>query len=465
MGGQKDRELSMTTLTRPPMPCSDFIFTVHGGDIYYYHFREANIDKLVHGTPGKFVTCDVCPGSNNVIFSTRKGEVHVYDFVTHKLIFADKIFTGVHRVSTMKFHPTGYFICFGLIDGLLTFRRNFSWKTLIAPLSITTAPILRIIFSADGLLLSYFTTNRIVVLLKYVPKAKSWVTFGKCRTHTLDICDVQFLNDPVTHRNRLFSLGLDRYLVEYDIVGSNVGDPKGLRVLKILRLEETCQPTAMVFDGPPEFGLDCVTFANTLNKLRVFQYKEERVRGTFAGPVFGREHAINRMVEFPSQMSASRHKKFVIFIRGNKLGIMDTPLDGNPHKYMAVFTHPGPIVELSVVPDREQIFTIGHQDNAALQWEACMRSVEATVLMGGSGITPFYHTLRRNWGGACQDIVKDIDLIFFFLNLKRVDTQTDIFNITRTIRISEIPAVCRACGFYPSEYEVRTSKNFYCSLI
>ena len=128
--------------------------------------------------------------------------------------------------------------------------------------------------------------------------------------------------------------------------------------------------------------------------------------------------------------------------------------DGNPHKYMAVLTHPGPIIDIAVVADKQQIFTIGHQDNAALQWEASVRSVEATVIMGGSGVTPFYHNLRRNWDGACQDIVKDIDLIFFFLNLKRVDTQTDIFNITRTIRISEIPAVCRACGFYPSEYEV-----------
>lgn len=44
---------------------------------------------------------------NNVIFCTRKGEVQVYDFVTHRRVFADQIFVGQHKVSTMKFHPTG----------------------------------------------------------------------------------------------------------------------------------------------------------------------------------------------------------------------------------------------------------------------------------------------------------------------------------------------------------------------
>lgn len=160
------------------------------------------------------------------------------------------------------------------------------------------------------------------------------------------------------------------------------------------------------------------------------------------------------MIALPAKMSSTRFKRFVIFVRGNKLGVMDTPLDGNPHKYMAVLTHPRPICEISIVPNKQQIFTIGHLDNCGIQWESSLRSVEACVIMGGSGLAPFYHNLRRNWGGACQDVVKDIDLIFFFMNLKRVETQTDIFNITRSIRISELPAVCRACGYYPSEYEV-----------
>lgn len=121
---------------------------------------------------------------------------------------------------------------------------------------------------------------------------------------------------------------------------------------------------------------------------------------------------------------------------------------------MAVFTHPGPIIDISVTPEKERIFTVGHQDNTALQWHASMRSVEATVIMGGSGVAPFLQNVRRNWGEAGQDIIKDIELIIFYLNLKRIEIQSDVFSITPTIRIAEIPTVCRTCGFYPSEYEV-----------
>lgn len=62
----------------------------------------------------------------------------------------------------------------------------------------------------------------------------------------------------------MFSLGLDRYLIEYDTENCPPGAHCGLRVLKVMKLEETCQPTAMVFNGPPEFGEDCITFSNTL---------------------------------------------------------------------------------------------------------------------------------------------------------------------------------------------------------
>lgn len=160
------------------------------------------------------------------------------------------------------------------------------------------------------------------------------------------------------------------------------------------------------------------------------------------------------MIDFPAQMSEQRFKKFIVYVVKNKLGLMDTPVDGNPHKYMAVYTHPREIIEVAVYAERERIFTIGKDDNSAFIYEASPKAVEATVLMGGSGMTPFYHTLRRHWGGACQDIIKDIDMIFFFFNVKRIDRPTDMYKMTRNIRLCEIPAVCRTCGFFPSEYEV-----------
>ncbi len=70
--------------------------------------------------------------------------------------------------------------------------------------------------------------------------------------------------------------------------------------------------------------------------MRLFSLEDERVKKTVCGPVFGRKKGIKRMIAFPAQLTQERYKTFIVYIVKNKLGMMDTPLDGNPHKYMAV---------------------------------------------------------------------------------------------------------------------------------
>lgn len=188
--------------------------------------------------------------------------------------------------------------------------------------------------------------------------------------------------------------------------------------------------------------------------------KDERVKKTICGPVFGRDRGISRMITFPSKLPEDRLKTFIVYIVKNKLGLMDPPLDGNPHKYVAVYTHPREIIELAVLPGKQRIFTIGKSDNSAFFFEVSPIAVESSVLMGGSGIAPFYHTIKRHWGGACQDVLKDLDMLFFFLNVKRIDKITDFYRMNRNIRLCEIAAVARACGFFPSEYEVMQLYGF-----
>lgn len=158
-GGKKDKDISQTTIARSVLESTDFICATATGDIYYHHIKEAKSDLIMTGTPSPFVTCDYCPGSNTVVFCTRKGEIHVYDFSTHKKLFSAQIFSGLHKITTMKFHPTGMFIAFGLADGPITFRKSFSWKTYCQPVQESTNPVLRLIYSDDGLLLSYFVST------------------------------------------------------------------------------------------------------------------------------------------------------------------------------------------------------------------------------------------------------------------------------------------------------------------
>ncbi len=53
--------------------------------------------------------------------------------------------------------------------------------------------------------------------MKYLPKGHGWMILGKGKAHLMSIVDLQFFFDPAGACNRLFSLSLDRHLIEYDI--------------------------------------------------------------------------------------------------------------------------------------------------------------------------------------------------------------------------------------------------------
>lgn len=46
---------------------------------------------------------------------------------------------------------------------------------------------------------------------------KHWILRGKHRSHYKPIVDLVFYNDLTQNKERLFSLGEDRYIIEYDV--------------------------------------------------------------------------------------------------------------------------------------------------------------------------------------------------------------------------------------------------------
>jgi hypothetical protein len=44
-----------------PLFYTSSLTAVAGGDVFYYHFTEMQLDRLVPGTPGPFIACDVSP--------------------------------------------------------------------------------------------------------------------------------------------------------------------------------------------------------------------------------------------------------------------------------------------------------------------------------------------------------------------------------------------------------------------
>lgn len=79
-------------------------------------------------------------------------------------------------------------------------------------------------------------------------KPKEWVFSGKVRVHSLPITGVTFgesINDKDEIVLKLFTIGLDKKLVEYDVPNSNI---EKLKIIKIYEIEQEFSPTACIWN-------------------------------------------------------------------------------------------------------------------------------------------------------------------------------------------------------------------------
>ena len=65
------------------------------------------------------------------------------------------------------------------------------------------------------------------------------------------------------------------------------------------------------------------------------------------------------------------------------VGIIMLPLEGNPHKSMALIAHPGEIAATSASHDGRFMFTVGGADGALNMWRVNTESLVATANIGG----------------------------------------------------------------------------------
>ena len=79
----------------------------------------------------------------------------------------------------------------------------------------------------------------------------TWMYVGRYKSHTRPIADVMFTTDAKSGARRLFSLGEDRMLVEYDLELSSFEDGLKLKGSRV-RAEQSATPTSMIWHPAPE---------------------------------------------------------------------------------------------------------------------------------------------------------------------------------------------------------------------
>jgi len=322
-----------------------------------------------------------------------------------------------------------------------------------------TGCVTHLAFSSDGVFLAAADTDRAVALFRFgafneESGTAEWEYLGKYRAHHSLISDLIFSsNDEEGAEPRLFSLGEDRRMVEYDVMHSTVSD--GVQLLKTARIEQSAVPTACVWLGAQMGGEPCIAVVNDGYKIRSLLADDMAVKKTTLGPTYG--GALTKMLMLPNELGdattllPTRHMAYATHEK--VIGIAKLPFDGNPNKAMGLIAHPGELTGLAVSWDGKWLLTAGGDDLAVHLWQVEPSAMEVTIrAAGGNGIAPFEAQLD---GGKEGDAYQEMVDYFYYAQLRaQGEDSTEPRRITGRVPLTELGNLMRAVGYYPSEREL-----------
>jgi hypothetical protein len=120
-------------------------------------------------------------------------------------------------------------------------------------------------------------------------KPIEWYFNGKVRTHEIEITSICFgesLDENEELKLRLFSIGKDRRLFEYDVYNATIDI---LPVINMFEIEKEARPTACIWYPKVETKEDLLLTANDDYKMKIWNPSQKNSRRTCLGPTYGGE--------------------------------------------------------------------------------------------------------------------------------------------------------------------------------
>jgi len=165
------------------------------------------------------------------------------------------------------------------------------YKKYSQPLKISdnsSPQILSLIVANDGMGGKYMATmdsNQCICLFKKdylmgdTTKPIEWLFNGKRRTHEIEIASIAFgesLDEDEQIKLRLFSIGKDRRIFEYDVYQSSLN--KGLEVKQMFKIEREAHPTACIWYPKVDTKEDLLLTVNDEYKMKVWNVSTKSSR-------------------------------------------------------------------------------------------------------------------------------------------------------------------------------------------
>ncbi|CAM6051011.1 unnamed protein product [Sphagnum compactum] len=165
----------------------------------------------------------------------------VYDYTKGELV-GDREFLKLH-VSALQYSPSGELISCGFTNGILKLIHSDNFAD-IQSFSYTRLCIYQVMFSRNANYLASGDASFCVALLhlQFDVDGDRWICIGKYRSHAATVTGVHFTEDS-EGLTRLFSIGQDTMLVEYNVQESKVAS--GLKLKGQYPLNNLTPPTSI----------------------------------------------------------------------------------------------------------------------------------------------------------------------------------------------------------------------------
>eukprot|EP01105_Mastigella_eilhardi_P010888 TRINITY_DN251_c0_g1_i11.p1 TRINITY_DN251_c0_g1~~TRINITY_DN251_c0_g1_i11.p1 ORF type:complete len:1005 (+),score=248.37 TRINITY_DN251_c0_g1_i11:979-3993(+) len=405
------------------------------------------------------------------------GQLQLWEYNSKELLAAlrfDKLMP-----HCLAFDKKARFLAVGFTNGTLKIlHANDLSEVPKATFKNSKDCVTSLLFSSteNPLYLVHADADKCVTVYKHTTQEgveDSWTFVGKYRTHSAPITGISFCSEQdapapsssesdngsgssgngsdgssnVASVLRLLSLGEDRRLVEYEIV------PTELRVKSVVEVEQTATPTALscyAHAGREEL----VVVADSHFKLKLLNASTKMCRRTVLGPTFA--GPLNRILNVPTDQAAK--ERYVVYGTHNKvIGLLKTPLDGNPFKAMGLIAHAGEVSNMCMSYDGRYVLTCGGSDACVNLWALHTSVLDDTAAKGGIGLNPFLSLLE---GGRDGELWNDIKNYFYYAQvLHGSEDSTDSHALTPLVPISQVANIVRAVGYYPTEREIEELEN------
>lgn len=286
----------------------------------------------------------------------RSGVLQRWDSVRHQCV-GTRTFTKAPG-TRVQYSRDGSFMIAGFEGGHLVLMNTTDLSDVHLARN-TPANITALATAATGIHVAVADEANHVLLYAHLPykHIMRWEYVGKAKAHHDKLVGLCFGETP-SGQTRLFSLGADARVVEYDIDGSK--PITGLKIAAHHDFAPGQTPTALCFAPPLQYfkhhsEQTLLLMADDSYKLRLFDPDLQSCVATMLGPTFG--SPLQRLLMFKSPASEGA---FLAYSTEERVvGLVAWPCDGDPAQTLGVIAHPGPITALSISYDGRKLLTAG----------------------------------------------------------------------------------------------------------